>query len=489
MQQHEQESQHESQKRRLSSLTKPISPPPRTRPSPSKSKSTSTVTSLSALEAGQTTTDNHLQTISAHLRKYAPHPPHHTNNNHQHSTPNPPSHSLPIIPLDAWSALYTTNLHPTGHHFVIHQHDHPIAGPHYDLRLQISTSSSVSWAIMYGLPGDPNSRRLNRNATETRVHCLWNHLIETGSAKTGSMIIWDTGVYEILPGKAAPRAPETESDTDTASIASDANGQTGPTESEKLRQAFQNVHTYPFPSSVFTFSKDNLLIALAHMGIQHKINLRLHGTRLPKNYTVFLRRDKTDFKSPATPSSLSGSPKKKRWRVGMKRQKHAEPSSTSGTDTDTDPGVEADQSRKRKREPGNHTEGVDDHSHAHAEHSDADANTNQTTSDYLIRLNNAYPGAVNDIGSVHQRRWFIGLDRLGCGFVAERQPDGSRGVTRRWVRGVDKGTGELGGFEPFYVRGPAVERSVITGRLGADVLRDEGVEGFVPRKGWTAVTY
>jgi hypothetical protein len=31
----------------------------------------------------------------------------------------------------------------------------------------------VSWAIMYGLPGDPNSIRLNRNATETRIHCLW----------------------------------------------------------------------------------------------------------------------------------------------------------------------------------------------------------------------------------------------------------------------------------------------------------------------------
>jgi hypothetical protein len=26
---------------------------------------------------------------------------------------------------------------------------------------------------MYGLPGDPNSKRLNRNATETRIHCLW----------------------------------------------------------------------------------------------------------------------------------------------------------------------------------------------------------------------------------------------------------------------------------------------------------------------------
>ena len=48
-----------------------------------------------------------------------------------------------------------------------------VIGVHYDLRLQISESSSISFAIMYGLPGNPNSRRLNRNATETRVHNLW----------------------------------------------------------------------------------------------------------------------------------------------------------------------------------------------------------------------------------------------------------------------------------------------------------------------------
>ncbi|KAL2802433.1 DNA polymerase ligase-domain-containing protein [Aspergillus granulosus] len=179
MDEREQEQQHE--KRQLSSLTKSISPPPRIRPR---------IASLPALEAGQETTHNHPQIISAHLRKYAPDPPHNTPH---HSCPGP------IIPFDTWTAVYTTNAHCTGHHFVIHQHDHPIAGPHYDLRLQISASSSVSWAIMYGLPGDPNSRRLNRNATETRVHCLWNHLIETASAKTGSMIIWDTGYPAIRP--------------------------------------------------------------------------------------------------------------------------------------------------------------------------------------------------------------------------------------------------------------------------------------------------
>jgi hypothetical protein len=78
-----------------------------------------------------------------------------------------------LLPILQWASLYIQNLHPNGHHFVIHQHDHPIAGVHYDLRLQFSESSSLSWAITYGLPSNPNSKRLNRNATETRVHCLW----------------------------------------------------------------------------------------------------------------------------------------------------------------------------------------------------------------------------------------------------------------------------------------------------------------------------
>jgi hypothetical protein len=148
-------------------------------------------------------------------------------------------------------------------------------------------------------------------------------------------------------------------------------------------------------------------------------------------------------------------------------------------------------SGKRKRGPDYGDEEVDDHEHEHehAEHSDADDNKSNPDSDYLIRLHNAYPGAVNDVGSVHQRRWFIGLDRVGCGFVREARKDESGVVRRRWVRGVDKRSGQLTGFDPFYVRGPEVERSVVTGRVGGDVLRDEGVQGFVPRRGWRAVTY
>jgi len=114
--------------------------------------------SLAAIEAGQINVTDHLGIFSARLKECAR-----------------PSESplSPRLPMDEWADLYRRNVHPEGRHFVIHQHDHPIAGPHYDLRLQFSETSSVSWSIMYGLPGDPNSERLNRNAAETRVHSLW----------------------------------------------------------------------------------------------------------------------------------------------------------------------------------------------------------------------------------------------------------------------------------------------------------------------------
>lgn len=124
--------------------------------------------------------------------------------------------------------------------------------------------------------------------------------------------------------------------------------------------------------------------------------------------------------------------------------------------------------------------------HTPAEKQDqADSDNNDfDKTDYEIRINNAYPGSTNSIGSVHQRRWFITLDRPNSGFIDEA---GSRTGKKRWVRQQDPHTGKLMGFEPFYVRGPEVERSVVTGRLGRDVLQDEKVEGFVPRRGWRAV--
>ncbi|KAI8719423.1 LigD-N domain-containing protein [Fusarium sp. LHS14.1] len=133
------------------------------------------------IESGSAIIDDHLSHFKDHLSKHI-------------ITPSP------LLSIQSYASIYSSNIgNPEGAHFVIHQQDHPIAGTHYDLRLQINETSSASWAIMYGLPGDPNSIRLNRNVTETRIHCLWNHLIETASLSTGSLLIWDTGTYTILP--------------------------------------------------------------------------------------------------------------------------------------------------------------------------------------------------------------------------------------------------------------------------------------------------
>lgn len=108
---------------------------------------------LAAVEAGEIQIRDHLEYFSTYLSQL----------------------TKPLAPLSihAFKNLYLRNQNSHGRHFVIHQHDHPIAGVHYDLRLQINETSSISWAIMYGLPGNVNSRRLNRNATETRVHNVW----------------------------------------------------------------------------------------------------------------------------------------------------------------------------------------------------------------------------------------------------------------------------------------------------------------------------
>ena len=111
------------------------------------------VPELAAIEAGEIRIRNHLEHFSHHLSHYA--------------------RATSPLSIPSFVDLYKRNQHPHGRHWVIHQHDHPVAGVHYDLRLQINETSSVSWAIMYGMPGNADSMRLNRNATETRIHNIW----------------------------------------------------------------------------------------------------------------------------------------------------------------------------------------------------------------------------------------------------------------------------------------------------------------------------
>ncbi|KAH6960655.1 DNA polymerase ligase-domain-containing protein [Fusarium avenaceum] len=367
------------------------------------------------IESGSASIDDHLSHFKHLLSKHI-------------ITPSP-------LSIASYASLYTANAGSNqGAHFVIHQHDHPIAGTHYDLRLQINESSSVSWAIMYGLPGDPNSIRLNRNATETRIHCLWNHLIETASASTGSLLIWDTGTYSIMPRKSKHSPP-----ADPASPPSS-----------------------PTPSSLSTPQ------ALLHAAFQsRKIRLRLHGRRLPDPYVVNLRLTKSEDVAGRV---RSGRTPRKRRRRGV--QMDTQPETTDEDESDVDESEDV---------PTNVDESTD------AKGLSAMEYELRELEDEEVRRTNAYPGASNTIGSIHQRRWYLSLDHPGCSFLEKRT--NGRSVwelqNSREIRDEETENGRL--FYPFYVRGADHERSVVTGRYGGDILKDEGVDKFVQRKGWRPV--
>ena len=124
-----------------------------TQSEPEEASHETSLSNVAAIESGEASIQNHLEHFSSHLSRYV--------------------RPSPLLSIADFKNLYRRDQHPQGHRFVVHQHDHPVAGLHYDLRLQINETSSISWAIMYGLPGHPNSRRLNRIATETRVHNVW----------------------------------------------------------------------------------------------------------------------------------------------------------------------------------------------------------------------------------------------------------------------------------------------------------------------------
>ncbi|KAK5121077.1 hypothetical protein LTR85_005561 [Meristemomyces frigidus] len=360
---------------------------------------------LAAVEAGQAQIRDHLEYFAKHLN----------------SVTRP---SLgPRLNMKEFQQLYKRNQMPHGRHFVVHQHDHPISGVHYDLRLQFSESSTISFAIPYGLPGNANSLRPNRMAIETRVHNLWNNLIESASHATGSLLIWDTGEYEVLPRpqKKARATDDELSDHDGAA------GLETRSHSERLFAAFRSRH----------------------------IHLRLNGTRLPPGYTIALRISASD--------SLKGPPRKPK----IKRRR-------------MDPAKVATLAKQRFAPADSETEG-DDIDEAQSQSAsvysadvDAALASEDDEEDATIRANNAYTGANNTIGSVHQRHWFLTLDRKLSGFHKARS-----GMSEgRWVGGWG---------EPFFVQGRDAERSVVTGRSADDVVEDEGVEKFVGRKMWRPI--
>ncbi|KXH49201.1 hypothetical protein CSIM01_12148 [Colletotrichum simmondsii] len=422
-------------------------------------KSETTTNLSAALESGAATQPDPAAHFFTHLAQH---------------TLNPyPSHTPHLSADGDLRSLFLAHVgNKRGAHFVVHQHDHPIAGVHYDLRLQVNATSSVSWAVMYGLPGDANSTRLNRNATETRVHCLWNHVVEVGSWGTGSLVVWDCGWFEVL-GRGGPEVdPDSGSDDGEDEEEEDGDGDGGMTEQDKLARAFA----------------------------ERKIRVRLHGSRLPERYVLNLRLTKgEDAEGRRKSARAMGRPVRKRRRGGggkkMKKNEVVETSSDGESDEDGDGDVVPDPLG------GGRDDGNDDGDGEGKEKElSAVEREIREVEDDFVRRTNAYRGAENSVGSVYQRRWYLSLDREACGF--ERRSIGGRRV---WVLkdgggGVSGQVNEEGGSRkkgdvnesgrlsfPFYVRGPDVERSVVTGRRGDEVLRDEGAEGFVRRKGWRPV--
>ncbi|KAK7413240.1 hypothetical protein QQX98_007899 [Neonectria punicea] len=414
-----------------SGTTPPLSS--ETSPSPAKPPP-----ETAAIEVSSAKIDDHLSHFTSHLAA------------HILPTPRPPP-----LSISSYASLYAAAAgNPRGAHFVIHQHDHPIAGTHYDLRLQINETSSASWAIMYGLPGDPNSVRLNRNATETRVHCLWNHLIETASTATGSLLIWDTGTYTVLPRKSkhAPSSdPSSPTSSSPSSLGYDSTNPVHPSNPQTLlHAAFQN----------------------------RKIRLRLHGARLPDPYVLNLRLTKSEDAVGRGRSTQTPRTRRRRRTQGGVPEPQPETSDDEDGGNEVTNDAEDVLSSTQRAGP--------------AEQLSAMERETREIEDEHVRRTNAYPGAENTIGSVHQRRWYLSLDRRACGFTKR----GTKGHSQ-WE--LDQGQGIIHDDEetagvgsdclpfPFYVRGTDHERSVVTGRRGVDILRDEDVRNFVPRKGWIPV--
>ncbi|RYP44434.1 hypothetical protein DL768_009106 [Monosporascus sp. mg162] len=389
--------------------------------------------SAAAVEAGEGHVDDHLSYFSRILTK---------------ATLSPFPSGIPHLSVERYQKLYTANFgSPRGAHFVVHQHDHPIAGTHYDLRLQINETSSTSWAI------------------------------KTASSPTGSLLIWDTGTYTVLPQQDR-QAPAVDPDSQPSSPDPD---ERGPTEQEKLQHAFQ----------------------------ARKIRIRLHGSRLPHSYVLNLRLTRDEDVAGRARNLRAPTKKRKRRTRASTRAARQQPM-TSSSDSEAAAGSRRDTDDD---DGDDDAETVKVPAEAVAVNQDDGAGVSamereiRELEDEHVRRTNAYAGAANTIGSVHQRRWYLSLDREACGFAKRRRRGGRtvwepsspsavpRGGSSSEAR--DSHDGERGEEEeedggnglrfPFYVRGVDVERSIVTGRLAADVLRDEGVVGYVGRKGWRPV--
>lgn len=100
------------------SLEAPISPPPVKRRKvssgpikpPLLGSGPDKPPNLAVIEAGEASIKDHLEYFSQQLSRCIRKP------------------KSGLLDVEAWKVLYRRNCHPQGRHFVVHQHDHPVAG-------------------------------------------------------------------------------------------------------------------------------------------------------------------------------------------------------------------------------------------------------------------------------------------------------------------------------------------------------------------------
>ncbi|OAA61529.1 ABC1 domain containing protein [Cordyceps fumosorosea ARSEF 2679] len=267
-------------------------------------------------------------------------------------------------------------------------------------------------------------------------------------------MIWDTGTYSILPRR-SKYAPALDPDSGESADETTVESSPAATQQSLLHAAFQT----------------------------RKIKIRLHGTKLPDPYVIYIRLTKGE--DAAGRAKASGTKKsRRRRRRGVKPAEANEPE-TSSDEVDQRQGSDVDVVRATNSQLAQED----------AAAMSALEKELRELEDDEVRRTNAYKGATNSIGSVHQRKWYLSLERDLSGFLPTKSTkSGSSRVIWQPKTGVADGTGQLGEANarprlsyPFYVRGREFEQSVVTGRLGADILRDERVDGVVPRMGWKPV--
>ena len=127
---------------------------------------------------------------------------------------------------------------------------------------------------------------------EVSAEYLQNHLIETASHSTGSVLIFDTGEYSILPWERQKN--ETDDSSSSDSDVSSKNGQPALAEPEKLQVAFKQVVSMvvlctlcqsnrngPSERYVYDFTAQDCLTTTLYPSASHNIMIAPSNQRGP----------------------------------------------------------------------------------------------------------------------------------------------------------------------------------------------------------------